>query len=394
MRIAVFNSHPIQYFTPLYRELSGRPGVSLRVFYFSRHGLDVTRDIDFGTSFAWDIDLLAGHDYRFLPRQWPTRDPHDASPRALNRGIVDALREGWDVVVTHGYANANNWLINAACKVLGIPVLMWADSNLRMEDGSSPRKLAVKRAIVPAYLRGITAVLAAGGATRRYFEHYGFDSRAIFIVPCAVDIARFREAVQRTPAGRLDELRARWGIPRDKKIVMFCGKLAPWKRPLDVLEAVQRFQRDDVFAVFVGEGEQRSELERRANGRAAVAGFVNQSEIPLALSLADVLVLPSQREPYGMVVAEAQALGIPAVVSDACGCHGPESVLLDGVSGFVYPAGDVSQLAERVAKILDDDVLRRSMQLKAAERGETQSQKAAADGVLAAAEYALGTRQR
>lgn len=389
MRIAVFNSHPIQYFTPLYQELSRRPGVVLQVFYFSRHGLDLTRDTDFGVSFAWDIDLLAGHQSRFLPRAWPTRDPHDASPRALNREIVHVLREGWDAVVIHGYAHANNWLIAATCRLLGIPVLMWADSNLALERHASASKLALKRQVVPLFLKGVTAVLAAGGATRAYFEHYGFDTHAIFIVPCAVDVARFRQTVQGTSAAQLDALRARWRIPHGKRIVMFCGKLAAWKRPLDVLDAVQRLQRDDVIAVFVGDGEQRAEIERRAGNTAVVTGFVNQSEIPLALSLADVLVLSSEIEPYGMVVAEAQALGVPAVVSEACGCHGPESVLLDGVSGFVYPTGNIDQLANRLQRILTDDSLRATMQLKAAERGAMQSQLAAADGVLAAADDAV-----
>ena len=84
LRIAAFMSHPIQYFTPLWQELSTRPGISLRVHYFSRQGLEHSLDAGFGRSFAWDIDLRAGHDHRFLPRRWPTRDPLDHTPRALN----------------------------------------------------------------------------------------------------------------------------------------------------------------------------------------------------------------------------------------------------------------------------------------------------------------------
>lgn len=388
MRIAVFFSHPIQYFTPLWQELARRAGVTLRVYYFSRQGLERSLDVDFGVSFAWDIDLLARHDARFLPRQWPTRNPHDSSPLALNHGIIAALREGWDAVVISGYAHANNWLITAACNTLGIPVLLWADSNPRIEGGKPAWKLATKRAVLSVYLQRVAAFLASGGGTREYFQHYGVDPRAIFIVPCAVDVTRFRNTVRDASPARITELRERWRIPRDKRIAMFCGKLARWKRPLDMLRAVKRLNRTDTLAVFVGDGEERRALEQQAGEHGVVVGFVNQSEIPLVLSLADVLVLSSEYEPYGMVVAEAQALGVPAIVSDACGCYGPDSVLLDGISGFVYPTGDVAALTEYLRRILDDGALHTRLQRAAAARGDTQSPIVAADGVIDAVNYA------
>lgn len=394
MRIAVFFSHPIQYFTPLWQELSRRPGVTLRVYYFSRQGLDASLDADFGVSFAWDIDLLAGHDARFLPRQWPTRDLHDGSPFGLNRGMVAALREGWDAVAISGYVHANNWLITGVCAALGIPVLLWADSNPRIERGKPAWKLAAKRAVLSVFLPRVTAFLATGGGTREYLVHYGVSSSAIFIAPYAVDVVRFRNAVRDATPAHIDALRTRWRIPQGRRIVMFCGKLARWKRPLDVLAAVKRLNRPDTLAVFVGDGELRAALDRSAGEHAVVVGFVNQSEIPLALSLADVLVLSSDFEPYGMVVAEAQSLGVPAVVSDACGCYGPESVLLDGTSGFVYPAGNVEALTDRLRRLLDDDGLRTRMQLAAAAQGDTQSPIAAADGVLAAVQFTRAVRAR
>jgi glycosyltransferase involved in cell wall biosynthesis len=393
VRIAVFFSHPIQYFTPLWQELSRRPGVTLRVYYFSREGLEHSRDAGFGVSFAWDIDLLAGYDSRFLPRQWPTRDLHDSGLLALNRGLFGALREGWDAVVISGYAHANNWLITGACSMLGIPVLCWADTNPRTERGKPEWKLAAKRAVLSGFLPRIAAILASGGGTREYFESYGVPSHSIFIVPCAVDVDRFRRTVDEASPELVAELRARWKIPSRWRIVMFCGKLARWKRPADVLEAVRRLHRADTLAVFVGDGELREDLERSASSYGVVVGFVNQAEIPIALSFADVLVLSSEYEPYGTVVAEAQAIGVPAIVSDACGCYGPDSVLLAGVSGFVYPTGDIEVLTDCIRRVLDDDALRAELSANARVRGDTQSPVVAADGVLAAAGYARGAQQ-
>lgn len=392
LRVAAFISHPIQYFSPLWRELTARPGVSLRVYYFSEHGLAANIDPGFGVAFAWDIDLLGGHEHRFLPRRWPTRDPLDHGPRALNQGLVAAVREGWDAVFVNGYAHANNWIVAAAARASRVPVMCFADSNLR-DSSAKPMPLrAAKRLILPPVLRASTAFLAAGGATRAYFEHYGVASQSVFICPYAVDVARFRSTVANAGADGAAALRVRWGIPANARVVMFCGKLAAWKRPLDVLLAVERLKTPDVVAVFVGDGELKAELSRRGGSRAVLPGFVNQSEIPVALSLADVLVLSSEREPYGMVVAEAQALGVPAVVSAACGCHGPEAVVQDGESGFVYPTGDAGALADRLDRILCDSQLAARMRARAARQGETQSQAAAADGFLDAVRYAQRAR--
>lgn len=389
LRIAAFISHPIQYFSPLWRELAARPDVELRVHYFSRHGLEHSIDPGFGHAFAWDIDLLGGHDHRFLPRRWPTEDPLDPGARALNAGLWQSLSQGWDVAFINGYAHWNNRFLIAACRALGIPLLCFADTNEHTERGSALGKLAVKRVALGLLAPQLSAWLAAGGATRNYLKQYGVPDEAIFICPYAVDVERFRGTVASASAEQRAALRARWRLPQGKRLVMFCGKLASWKRPLDVLAAVQGLARADTLAVFVGEGELRARIEQLGGAQAVTTGFVNQAEIPLALSLADVLVLSSDYEPYGMVVAEAQCLGVPAVVSDACGCHGSEAVLQDGESGFVYPAGDVAALRERLRRLLDDVALRERMSQCARARAETQSQRAAADGFLAASAFAV-----
>jgi glycosyltransferase involved in cell wall biosynthesis len=387
VRIVAFLSHPIQYFSPLWAELSARPGVELLVCYYSAQGARAQFDPGFGQAVAWNIDLLDRHDHMFLPRQWPTRDPLDSRPQAINSGIVEVLRRGWDAAFINGYVHANNWLVLAACRQLGIPVMCFADSNPQTERGKPRSRLLAKRAFLSLVLPRITAFLAAGGQTRKYFEHYGVRPESIFISPYAVDVARFRSTVADAGPARIAALRASWGVPGGKRVVMFCGKLVPWKRPFDLVDAVERLQRDDCVAVFVGAGELREAIERRASPRVRLAGFINQAEIPLALAAADVLVLPSEVEPYGMVVSEALVLGIPAIASDACGCHGRESALQHGVSGFVYPTGDVAALAGYISQLLDDPAVMAAQRAGAARCGDTQSQIRAADGLLAAAEY-------
>ncbi len=169
--------------------------------------------------------------------------------------------------------------------------------------------------------------------------------------------------------------------------VLFVGKLIERKRPFDLLQAAARLAADGrpVDVVFAGSGDQQDALATAAAAsgvRTHFHGFVNQSELPGIYAAADVIVLPSDgRETWGLVVNEAMACGVPAVISDAVGC-GPDLVET-GVTGEVFPLGNVAVLAEAIGKVLSFDPIRTRKAL--AERMETYSPARAAQGIAGAA---------
>lgn len=114
-------------------------------------------------------------------------------------------------------------------------------------------------------------------------------------------------------------------------VVLFAGKLQPWKRPLDLVDAATCMERQANF-VFVGDGPLRSDLQDRTAGlpHAGVVGFVNQPEIGQWYGMADVFVLPSATEPWGLAVNKAMASGAVPVVSDAVGCAADWSTTRQG----------------------------------------------------------------
>jgi glycosyltransferase involved in cell wall biosynthesis len=147
-------------------------------------------------------------------------------------------------------------------------------------------------------------------------------------------------------------------------LVLVSGKLLPRKRPKDVLEACALVaRRTAVSLAYVGDGIERAALESCARdlGFSGIAflGVQNQSALPALYSAADLLVLASDFEPWGMVVNEAMCCGLPVVVSDKVGAAA--DLVVDGVNGFVYPAGDVPALADRVFRLVQDEGLRRAM---------------------------------
>jgi glycosyltransferase involved in cell wall biosynthesis len=154
------------------------------------------------------------------------------------------------------------------------------------------------------------------------------------------------------------EMRMSWNIPEQDIVILFCGKLQPWKRPDDALHAFMRAQLAHTWLVFAGDGAMREQLELLASDlgvaqRVRFLGFQNQSQLPAVYNASNVLVLPSDYEAFGLVVNEAMACGCPAIISDRVGAK--YDLVQHNVTGFVYPCGDIDMLVQVLVDILSDN---------------------------------------
>lgn len=326
-RLGVLDFWPIQYHAPLYQRLAARGRLSVDVLYLADNGYRAAMDAKFGVPVAWDIDLLDGYEYRFLTAEG---DPAAGYGRAKRLARWLAAH---DAVVVHGYSNP--WMLAAAaiCRACRIPYLLRGDSLPRGQATGARRLLrdAVARATVSCSAGG----LAIGQLNAEFYRRY--KARRIIFAPYSVDDDRFA----RVPAAGRAELLARWGLSTDRAVIMYCGKMYPGKRPLDLTAAI-RLLPDKVTALFVGDGVLAGSLRSSLMpGEGVVTGFVNQSELPAYYHAADVIVVPSEVENWGLVVNEAMAAGVLPVVSDRVGAA-PD--LVAGV-GEIYPCGDIAGLA-------------------------------------------------
>jgi glycosyltransferase involved in cell wall biosynthesis len=184
-------------------------------------------------------------------------------------------------------------------------------------------------------------------------------------------------------------LRRDWGIPADATCFLFSGKLIPKKHPLDVLHALGRAGQAGARAhvLVVGTGallEPARALVERERLPVTFAGFLNQGEIVRAYVAADCLVLPSDTgETWGLVVNEAMACGLPAIVSDQVGC-GPD-LIFAGETGALFPMGDIAALANRLMQFAADPARLRVMGERGRQRVQADySVERAVEGTLAA----------
>ncbi len=397
-RVACLVSHPIQYQAPLFRYLAARPGIGLTVFFLSDLSVHAYRDSGFGLDVKWDLPLLDGYQHEFLPRIGSGSGLSFWRPWTF--GLRARLRRGqFDALWVHGYAHRGCLAGIAAAKSLNIPVLLRGESNLLSETDDA-LKLGVKRIAMPALLRTIDGVLAIGQLNRDYYLRYGVGGQRIFPMPYAVDNEFFRTAAERARPHR-ERLRGELGLKPGRAVILFASKMQPHKRAGDLLEAYARLSPDGVaepesYLVFAGDGEERANLERRARelkwDSIRFIGFRNQSELPPLYDLCDVFVLPSDREPWGLVVNEAMNAGKPVIVSDRVGA-GPD-LIDDGVNGFVYPARDVAALAARLRQLIDSTEHRIAMGARALERIARLDFAADRDGLLAALDSIVGKKAR
>ncbi|QJE99153.1 glycosyltransferase family 4 protein [Luteolibacter luteus] len=345
--------------------------MEIKVFYLWDFGVKETRDITFGTSFTWDIPLLDGYSHCFLPNR--SQKPGTHHFRGLDNPGADKEIAAWkpDAVLLFGYNYATHLGLILSQRLRNVPFLFRGDSHeLFPARGWKPGVSRFLRRIV---FQRFGTFLATGQANRDYFLRSGVIDRQIHIVPHCVDNDRFQsgaEDAHRAAAEWKKEL----GIPDGAPVVLFAGKFEEKKRPLDLLNAFLRLEPSDSSAtapvlLFVGNGNLESSLRAAAAEREGktifFAPFQNQSQMPRTYAAGDLVVLPSfgRGETWGLALNEAMNLGKPVIASSHVG-SGPDLVI-DGETGWLFPAGDVDALEKRLNQALSNNTQLRAMGEKA-----------------------------
>jgi glycosyltransferase involved in cell wall biosynthesis len=361
-RVAFVNSHPIQYFVPLYRRINASDDIEAVPVYLTRHGLRGDIDPGFGQAFTWDIDLLSGTNPIFAK---------GAESRALNPGplrmivpdIWRIIRNGdFDAVVIHGHNFGANHVAALAAKSRGIPVLTRGETHLGLP--MSPLKTAVRKVIMSAYYRLFGGFLTIGTLNRAFYRAMGVPESRIFSFPYTVDNDRMIAAATLS-ADERTAWRARIGVTDDKPAILFLSKFQPRKHAGDLIGAA-RLLKDrglDCHIILAGSGEMDAALHAQAAEQPDLSihfpGFFNQSDVPKLLGACDIFVLPSQAEPWGLIVNEAMCAGLPIVASEEIGSV--VDLVRPGVNGATFPATNVPALAAALEPMLRDPAARAAM---------------------------------
>lgn len=376
--LAILTTHPIQYQVPLWQALARDAAVPFEVWYLSDHGIRPTYDVEFGKSFAWDLNSLDGYPHRFLTVKGEGSVDRFNQLR-LDESLESLLREknvkalwvqGWQV---RAYWQAV-WQAHAA----RIPVWLRGESN---DLAPTPAwKGPIKRALLGQFFHRVSQFLYIGQANRRLYESFGVRDERLHPAPYCVDNERFaRQALELRPLRA--SIRREWNIPDDALCLLFAGKFIAKKHPFDLVAAARdprlKNMGRPLHLLFAGSGELGPEIrqgchvvfdaENAATVRASASvgnghapnasftGFLNQTEVSKAYVAADCLVLPSDYgETWGLVVNEALASGLPCLASDACGCS--EDLIAPLDSAYRFRMGDPASLSSALLAYLERPV--------------------------------------
>lgn len=351
--LAIVETHPVQYHAPVYRHVQTGFGVPVTAIYGSDFSVTGYLDREFNARFAWDTDLLSGHEVRFLRRVAEGGAPTASavSAQGLGRALTETAPAA---VLVCGYGSAFYRMAFAQAIRHRLPILFRAETTDQAIRRSRLKAWVRSRTLRALYSR-CSRLLYIGERSYQHFRRLGCPESRLVFSPYCVDPTPFRTREADRAESRT-VTRAELGIGPSRAVVLFAGKLSPRKGPDLLLRAVRALPAsgdERPVLLFLGDGELRGPLERLANELPEVevrfVGFRNQTRLSAFYHAADLLALPSRHsETWGLVVNEALLHGVPCVVSDAVGCA--PDLVRPGVTGEIFLADSVEELGRALLR--------------------------------------------
>lgn len=276
----------------------------------------------------------------------------DFSAISRFRSILRVIRRYRPHVVNlTGYYDPAQLGILAYCKLRGVRTVLSTESG----ESDHARRGWMER-LKRCIIRQFDGYFCFGSTSAAYLRSLGAQPEAILTQRAAVvDDERIRQVYETT---RTRFSRADRGLA--PKNFIYVGRLIAEKNLNRLLAAFEEARStmkngSEWGLILLGEGAQKSALQRQVLGSALSNVYflpgVPWYEVPAALALADVLVLPSYSEPWGLVVNEAMVCGLPVLVSERCGCV--PDLVVPGETGFLFDPYDVTQLSIRLVALAD-----------------------------------------
>jgi len=275
-------------------------------------------------------------------------------PREWRRGgkIIEWLKEN-DIrfVVMMGYNDAGRVRIIRWCRRNAVPCFLFGDSNI-YGDTRTGWKALLKQIVVGWVVRSCRGIFSCGSLGKSYFLKYGAQPDRIFYFPYEPDY----DLIQNLPAEKIEAVRENLGLHPSRRRLVYSGRLIDVKRVDLLLKAFLTIvpQRSEWDLVVVGGGVDEDKLKAMVpaelSSRVIWVGFVDdQSVVSAVYRASDVLVLPSDFEPWALVINEAAAAGMAIVSSNVVGAAA--ELVKDGINGKLFKAGSEAELVQAILDV-------------------------------------------
>jgi len=355
-RLVILTEIISPYRIPLFNALAGNPDVELHVVFLAETDPSLRQ---------WRVykdEVRFSHEV--LP-SWRRRvGPFNV---LLNGRVARALSTASPhAILCGGYNYVASWQALAWAGKRGVPFLLWSESHLH----ELRRGRALVELLKSEFIDRCDGFVVPGQWAAEYLRAHKIREDVIFTAPNAVDNDLFAGAAAKA---RRNSAANRRDLNLPERYFLFAGRLVREKGVFELLSAYAGLEenlRKQVGLVFVGDGAGRVELQKQAasisTGSIGFAGFAHREQLAAYYALADMLILPTYTDTWGLVVNEAMACGLPVVLSRTAGC-GPDLVK-ENWNGLLVPPKDAQALTAAMTAMACRPDLCTTMGVRSSER--------------------------
>jgi glycosyltransferase involved in cell wall biosynthesis len=360
LHVTVVSPEPTLYRAPLFDRLANRPDLHLTVIYAAQTVADRPWSVEPRHRSIFLHGLSVPGARRVIRHDYP-----------VTPGIRRALKDSRpDIVVVSGWSTFASQAAIVWCRAHRVPYVLHVESH-DLERRAGWRR-AVKGAVVPRVLHGAAGVLVVGTAARDSVVAHRASPARIRVFANTIDVQRWMERADRLATARRG----------DRVVVLSVGRLVP-EKGLDLL--VRASADADVDLVVAGDGPERRpllELAEELGVRLTMRENLPEDDLARLYAEADIFALLSRHEPWGVVVNEAAASGLPLLLSNRVGAA--VDLLRDGENGFLVSAEDVGAASAALRSLAADPELRRRMGARSRELVRDWSYEPSVENFVAA----------
>lgn len=373
-KLAIIQTHPIQYNSPWFSLLAAKENFEVKVFYtYSQRQYDFF-DKDFGVEIKWDIPLFDGYDYQWIENR--AKNPGlekfkgivcpELIPSIIEWGATNLLVIGWNYqahlsVMRYFKGKIPVWFRGDSTlldydvrKISDIPI------NNILKGANQLLKYKIRQIFLTWIYKYVDGAFYVGTNSKEYFLAHGLVENQLIYTPHAVDNDRFNDNSDRSFELEAEKWRSDLGLKQDDFVLLFAGKFESKKCPDVLMDAVivaNQYNTNPLQLLLVGNGSLENQLKDRAKPYDFInfIPFQNQTQMPVVYRLGDVFCLPSKGpgETWGLAVNEAMACGKPVIISDRVGCA---IDLVNKVNGVIFKSGETQDLIAKLEHLSNSSI--------------------------------------
>lgn len=352
IKVALIHNIISPYRIPVFNELAKKKNLDFTVLFLS----DSARDRQWDTAF---YKKQIKFKYKILPNIKLIFPFKNIPEYNINLSIFKELhKEKYDVIISCGWVDFASQIAPFLKKIFNYKFILWSGST--KDEPSLQRKITLP--LVKLIVKKSDYFIAYGNKAKKYLLLLGAPKKKIVCSFNSIDVTHFKKYSRLLSKQQAIKLRKKYGLAKDHKLLLYVGQFIDRKNIEVLIKATSLIKDKNITLILLGYGSKKSDylkLAKKSKVNLKIINHLELDKVPSIYAIADLFILPSKEEAWGLVVNEAMACGLPVLVSDKVGCV--DDLVIEGKNGFSFRYNNPKELAKKIDMILKNKKLRTAM---------------------------------